>query len=101
MAAYYPAFNYANTYGVEISGEASGWYLPAYRELAGLMNARGTVNNAIGKIGSPAVSIGTDWYWSSSLPVGLANQARRGSASQSIDYSTKTNLHNVRAIRQF
>lgn len=101
MAANYPAFNYANTYGVEISGVSGGWYLPAYRELAGLMNARGTVNNAIGKIGSPAVSIGTDWYWSSSLPVGLANQARRGSASQSIDYSTKTNLHNVRAIRKF
>lgn len=101
MAANYPAFNYANTYGVEISGEASGWYLPAYRELQYLLDARDTVNNAIGKIGSPAVSMGTDWYWSSSLPNGLNEQARRGCASNNYDFKDKTNQHNVRAIRQF
>lgn len=101
MAANYPAFNYANTYGVEISGEASGWYLPAYRGLQYLLDARDTVNNAIGKIGSPAVTMGTDWYWSSSLPNGLPEQARRGCASNNYDFKDKTNQHNVRAIRQF
>ena len=100
-ATNYPAFNYANTYGVEISGEASGWYLPAYRELQYLLDARDTVNNAIGKIGSPAVTMGTDWYWSSSLPNGLPEQARRGCASNNYDFKDKTNQHNVRAIRQF
>lgn len=101
MAANYPAFNYANTYGVEISGEASGWYLPAYRELQYLLGARDTVNNAIGKIGSPAVTMGTDWYWSSSLPNGMNVQARCGCASSSYDFKDKTNQYNVRAIRQF
>lgn len=100
-ATNYPAFNYANTYGVEISGEANGWYLPAYRELQYLLDARDTVNNAIGKIGSPAVTMGTDWYWSSSLPNGLPEQARRGCASNNYDFKDKTNQHNVRAIRQF
>lgn len=101
MAAHYPAFNYANTYGVEISGETSGWYLPAYRELQSLLGARDTVNNAIGKIGSPAVSMGTDWYWSSSLPGGLNEKARCGCASKTYDYNDKTNQYNVRAIRKF
>lgn len=104
MAANYPAFNYANTYGVEISGEASGWYLPAYLELQSLLGARDTVNNAIGKIGSPAVTMGTDWYWSSSLPNGnFPGQARYASASRpnGDNWKDEAEGHNVRAIRQF
>lgn len=101
MAANYPAFNYANTYGVEISGEASGWYLPAWLEAEALLNARDTVNNAIGKIGSPAVGVSGGPYWSATL--WNSTSAYYNNQAVIVPYSSgyKYDEYNVRAIRQF
>ncbi len=100
-AANYPAFNYANTYGVGISGEASGWYLPAHREMAALMGAKDTVNNAIGKIGSPAVALGSGPYWTS-LPYKSTESYYFTSATViPFTFLSKDEGHNVRAIRKF
>lgn len=101
MAANYPAFNYANTYGVGISGEASGWYLPAHLEMAALMGAKDTVNNAIGKIGSPAVALGSGPYWTSLPYKSTESYYYTYATAIPFDFVLKNEGHNVRAIRQF
>ena len=99
-ATNYPAHNYANAYGVEISGVSSGWYLPAHREIEALLGAKDTVNNAIGKIGSPAVSVGSGPYWSSTIWNGTGTMKNYATVVP-YDSAYKDSLHNVRAIRQF
>ncbi|MEE3411236.1 MAG: hypothetical protein VZQ47_01555 [Treponema sp.] len=100
-ATNYPAHNYANAYGVEISGVSSGWYLPAHREIEALLGAKDTVNNAIGKIGSPAVSVGSGPYWSSTLWNGSGTPYINQATVVPYDSAYKDSLHNVRAIRRF
>lgn len=67
-ATNYPAFNWCNTYGVNVRGSSSGWYLPAYTELRPLKIAFDAVNNSINKIGTgdDVVALGKYNYWASS-----------------------------------
>ena len=66
-ATNYPAFNYANTYGV--TGYSSGWFIPSIYELAKLYENTNAINDTISTIiGAGVVSTklsSNSCYWSS------------------------------------
>ena len=46
-AANYPAFNFANTYGISVAGNTGGWYLPSIAELFQIWTKMTDLNKAI------------------------------------------------------
>lgn len=69
VALDYPAFYYANTYGVSIGGVSTGWYIPAKEESISLWDVKDVMNAAFGKIGAGATILNLpdgDGYWTSS-----------------------------------
>lgn len=69
VASDYPAFYYANTYGVSIGGVSTGWYIPAKEESISLWDVKDVMNAAFGKIGAGATILNLpdgDGYWTSS-----------------------------------
>ena len=64
----YPAFNYANNYGITAglvdSDYAEGWYLPSIAELDAVYDNKSTIQNSLNVVGG--FIIGTSSYWSSS-----------------------------------
>ncbi len=77
-ARYYPAFNFANTYGTtaDLDGTsyADGWYLPTIAELKTVFNNRHIVAESLSAVGGAEV-LGGSYYWSSSQSDSNANEA--------------------------
>ena len=67
-ATNYPAFNYANNYGITAglvdTDYADGWYLPSIAELDAVYDNKSTIQNSLDVVGG--FTIGTSYYWSSS-----------------------------------
>ena len=77
-ATNYPAFNFANTYGVSVAGNADDWYLPAKDELKNLCDnyrASGSaVKEALDKC-TGTIDLSTGCFWSSSQYASYDNGA--------------------------
>lgn len=109
----YPAFNYANTYGVSVGGVSTGWYIPAKEEIVTLWSVKDTVNAAIGKIGDGAteLALGTgNQYWSSSQcpEKSTASEGYKfsyawsmGASGTCYDNTSKNGNNHLRVIRKF
>ena len=104
-ATNYPAFNFANTYGVSVAGEESGWYLPARSELSLLYeryHADGSaVRGALSKC-MATINLSTDSFWSSSQHASNSGSAwvvffRPGALSNGDKFSP----YSVCAVRAF
>lgn len=66
-ATNYPAFDYANNYGVTqgITGNyKDGWYIPSLKELCDIYKVKDTVKDVITVVGGNLSM--SSWYWSSS-----------------------------------
>lgn len=76
-ATNYPAFNFANTYGItaDLTGTdyKNGWYLPSIAELDDIYDYKSTIQSSLTVAGG--FTIGTDWYWSSSQYASYGNRA--------------------------
>lgn len=64
----YPAFNFANTYGITAgltdTDYKNGWYLPSIAELDDIYDYKSTIQSSLTVAGG--FTIGTSYYWSSS-----------------------------------
>ena len=104
-ATNYPAFNFANTYGVSVAGNADGWYLPAKEELKNLCDsyrASGSaVKEALDKC-TGTINLSTGCFWSSSQSasnIGSAGLVDFGSGNP-VNFD-KTDRNSVCAVRAF
>ncbi len=92
-----PAANYVN--GLS-SGSFTDWYLPSIDELSLLWHNRYTVNKALHGVGGTTLLSTVDYYWSST-------EQAAGSAFDfqfndgQVNSLSKSNSHNLRAIRAF
>ena len=106
----YPAFWWAEHYGVAVKGESSGWYLPNSTELSALLNLMNKINAVIDKIGessdfvkfptgvSASFSSATQhWNWEDYIETKGYNE----SGSAQTGNNSKTYELYVRAVREF
>ena len=104
-ATNYPAFNFANTYGVSVAGNADGWYLPAKDELGNLCDsyrASGSaVKEALEKC-TGTIDLSTGYFWSSSQTASISIDACSVDFGAGYRFNTgKFSTNSVCAVRAF
>lgn len=101
-ATNYPAFNFANTYGITAgltgTGYEDGWCLPAIAELDAVYGNRSTIQESLDVVGG--FTIGSSNYWSSSQSASDNNVALSFSDGNGGD-SYKSSGFNVLVVQAF
>ena len=107
-ATNYPAFDYANNYGVTqgITGNyKDGWYIPSLKELCDIYKVKDTVKDVITAVGGNLSM--SFWYWSSSQVASGNSGAYRvnfsygGVSSVNGSYGFKDNDDDVLVLQAF
>ncbi|MBQ3025402.1 MAG: DUF1566 domain-containing protein, partial [Spirochaetaceae bacterium] len=103
-ATNYPAFNFANTYGITagLTGTdyKNGWYLPSIAELYQVYENKTVIQEGLTAAGG--FTIGTSYYWSGSQYSSNGSNAYLLSfTSGYVDYYDKNNNNNVLVLQAF
>ena len=103
-ATNYPAFDYANNYGVTqgITGNyKDGWYIPSLKELCDIYKVKDKVKDVITAVGGNLRM--SSWYWSSSQLASSSSYAYKVDFSDGYvgSYSYKSNNLDVLVLQAF
>ena len=110
-ATNYPAFHWVNQYNTQYAAQLGGtnfaWYMPSLAELCKVYKNRAVINESLTKIRGldsnyADESLGTSWYWSSSLYSSNYNSAWYVSFSDGYVYfNYKSNRNRVCCLAGF
>ena len=103
-ATNYPAFNFANTYGITAgltdTDYKNDWYVPSIAELDTVYDNKSTIQESLDVVGG--FTIGTSYYWSSSQYSSYSGDAYRLSfSSGNVDDGSKDCNYNVLVLQAF
>lgn len=95
-ATNYPAFNFANTYGITAgltdTDYKNGWYVPSMAELDAVYDNKSTIQESLDVVGGFTIS--TNTYWSSSQYASTNVYAYRlYFGNGSVEYESKVNVY--------
>ena len=102
-ATNYPAFNFANTYGITAgltdTDYKNGWYLPAIAELDVVYDNKSTIQASLDVVGG--FTIGTSYYWSSSQVASDSSEAYELDFDYGGEYVSKSYRRYVLVVQAF